>query len=252
MPIVASSEALFGGSRDADRCSAGASGSIVRGMVATLYIGNKNYSSWSLRPWLTLTWAGIPFEERVLPLGGDGYGKAKMPAVLAVSPSGRVPSLETGGVTIWDSLAIAEWAAENAPSAELWPSDATVRAVARSVASEMHSGFAAVRRDLAMNIRRRTTPRDWPEDTLSDIARIQALWQSVRERHGSGGPFLFGAKTIVDAFFAPVATRFRTYGVSLTPVCKAYSEAIFADPAFRACESAAAEEPWVIPSTDLL
>jgi glutathione S-transferase len=216
-------------------------------MKATLYIGNKNYSSWSMRPWLVLTWAGIPFVEHVLPLGGPGYGQSKIPAVLAVSPSGRVPALSAGDVTIWDSLAIAEWAAEQAPSARLWPQDATARAVARSVTCEMHSSFAALRRDLSMNVRRRAAPRPLPEETLADIARIEGLWGSARERYGGGGAFLFGAKTIADAFFAPVATRFRSYGVAIAPGSTAYCEAIFADPAFRAWEDAAGRETWAIP-----
>lgn len=221
-------------------------------MTALLHIGNKNYSSWSLRPWLVLTWAGLPFEERVIPLGGPGYGKSAIPAVRAVSPSGRVPALEIDGVTVWDSLAIAELAAEKAPAARLWPEDQTTLAICRAVTCEMHSSFAALRRDCAMNIRRRTTPRDWPDDTRADIARIEELWGAIRARHGAGGPFLFGARTIADAFFAPVATRFRTYGVPLKPASQAYCEAIFADPAFRAWEAAAEAEPWTIPETDAL
>jgi len=221
-------------------------------MATLLYLGNKNYSSWSLRPWLVLTWAGIPFEERVIPLGGPGYGKSQIPEVLAVSPTGRVPALAVPGLTIADSLAISEWAAEQAPSAHLWPQDAGARAVARSVACEMHSSFGAMRRDLSMNIRRRTTPRAWPEDTRADLARVEELWASTRDRFGAGGPFLFGTRAIADAFYAPVATRLRTYGVPLRPASQAYCEAIFADPAFRAWEAAAIEEPWTIGVTDAL
>jgi glutathione S-transferase len=217
-----------------------------------LTIGNKNYSSWSLRPWLVLTWAGIPFEERVIPLGGPAYGSYRNPEILAVSPSGRVPALTVGDVTIWDSLAIAEWAAERAPAAHLWPEDASARAICRSVTCEMHSGFPAVRRDLSMNIRRRTTPRAWPDDTLADLARVEQLWAFARGRFGKGGPFLFGARTIADAFFAPVATRLRTYGVAVQPATQAYCDAIFADPAFRAWESAGEKEPWTIAQTDAL
>jgi glutathione S-transferase len=221
-------------------------------MRPVLYIGNKNYSSWSLRPWLVLAWSGIPFEERVIPLGGEGYGKSRIPEVLAISPSGRVPALAVSGVTVWDSLAISEWAAESAPAARLWPEDALARAVCRSIASEMHAGFGAVRRDLSMNIRRRAAARPLAEDTLADLTRIEALWAATRERHGAGGPFLFGARTIADAFFAPVATRLRTYGVPVQPESRAYCDAIFADPAFLAWEEAAKAEPWTIPSTDAL
>ncbi len=219
-------------------------------MTALLYVGNKNYSSWSMRPWLALTWAGIPFEERVIPLGGPGYGQSKIPAVVAVSPSGRVPALEVDGITLWDSLAICEWAAELAPSALLWPEDPRARAVCRSVTCEMHSSFAALRRDLPMNIRRRDPLRSLSEDTRDDIARVEDLWAATRARHGASGPFLFGARTLADAFFAPVATRFRSYGVPLRPASSAYCEAIFADPAFRAWEVAAEAEPWVIAKTD--
>jgi glutathione S-transferase len=221
-------------------------------MTTILHVGNKNYSSWSLRPWLVLTWAGIPFEERVIPLGGPAYGTSQIPEVLAVSPSGRVPALQTEGVTVWDSLAIAEWAAERAPHIHLWPADPSTRAICRSVTCEMHSSFAAMRRDLAMNIRRRTTPREWPSDTRADLARVEQLWAATRERHGAGGPFLFGARTIADAFFAPVATRLRTYGVPVQPATQAYCEAIFADRAFRAWEAAASAEPWSIAVTDAL
>lgn len=221
-------------------------------MANVLYLGNKNYSSWSLRPWLVLTWAGIPFEERVIPLGGPGYGIAQSPQVLAVSPTGLVPALALDGLILTDSLAISEWAAERAPSAHLWPEDPLARAVARSVTCEIHSGFSAMRRDLSMNIRRRTTPRPWPEDTRANLARVEDLWAGTRDRYGAEGPFLFGARTIADAFYAPVATRLRTYGVPLRPVSQAYCEAIFTDPAFRAWEAAAIAEPWTIAVTDVL
>jgi len=217
-----------------------------------LHIANKNYSSWSLRPWLALTWAGLDFEERVSPLGGPGYGKSKIPEILAVSPSGRVPALHVGDAVIWDSLAICEWAAEQRPAVHLWPDDPAVRAVARSAACEMHSGYAALRRDLSMNLKRRTQPRDWPEDTRGDIGRVQELWGQLRARYGAAGPFLFGRRSIADAMFAPVATRFRTYGVALDAVSQAYCETIFADAAFGAWEKAALAEAWTIPVTDAL
>jgi glutathione S-transferase len=221
-------------------------------MTPILYIGNKNYSSWSLRPWLALKWAGIAFEERVIVLGGQGYGKSKIPEVLAISPSGRVPALAVSGVTIWDSLAISEWAAEQAPNAGLWPTATLTRAVCRAVVCEMHSSFAAVRRDLAMNIRRRTTPRDWPEDTRADLARIDELWTATRAQYGAAGPFLFGKRTLADAFFAPVVTRLRSYGVPLSKVAADYSEAVLNDAAFLEWENAARAEGATIASTDEL
>jgi glutathione S-transferase len=163
-----------------------------------------------------------------------------------------VPALVLGDVTIWDSLAICESAAEMAPTAQLLPRDRLTRAVCRSVVSEMHAGFAALRRDLQMNIRRRTEPRPWPEDTRADLARVEQLWTTVRARYGSEGPFLFGARTLADAFFAPVVTRLRTYGVPLSPISAAYSEAVLADSAFREWEAAAQVEPWANATTDAL
>lgn len=203
-----------------------------------------------MRPWLALTWGGIAFEERVIPLGGPGYGKSKIADILAVSPSGRVPALHVDGAVIWDSLAISEWAAERAPA--LWPADDTARAVARSAAAEMHAGFAALRRDASMNVRRRAGRRDWPAETIADIARVEELWADLRARFGADGPFLFGRRSIADAFYAPVCTRFRTYDVALGEVAQAYCEAVFADDAFRDWEAGATSESWSIPQTDAL
>jgi glutathione S-transferase len=203
-----------------------------------------------MRPWLVLKWAKIAFDEVVIPLGGDGYGKAQMASVRAISPSGRVPALALGTTTIWDSLAIAEWAAETVPG--LWPSDPLTRAVCRAVTAEMHSGLAAMRRDLPMNVRRRTSPRDWPADTRADLLRVEEMWTACRERFGAGGPFLFGERTIADAFYAPVATRLRTYGVPTSAVAAAYCATIFADSAFQEWQAAGASETWTIPSTEAM
>ncbi|MBL8549643.1 MAG: glutathione S-transferase family protein [Hyphomonadaceae bacterium] len=216
-----------------------------------LYVGNKNYSSWSMRPWLALTWAGIAFEERVIALGGPGYGKSKIGEVLRVSPSGRVPALHVGDLVIYDSLAICEWAAEQAPS--LWPADAGTRARARSASAEMHSGFAALRRDLSMNVKRRMqTAPTFPEDTHADLARLYELWGELRGRYAKEGPYLLGARSIADAMYAPVATRLRTYAVAAPEVAKAYCETIFADEGFRAWERGAEAESWTIASADEL
>lgn len=215
----------------------------------TLYIGNKNYSSWSMRPWLALRWGGVAFDEQIVPLGGPGYGKSKIAAVLAVSPSGRVPALHVDGLVIHDSLAIAEWAAERAPS--LWPADAGVRALARSATCEMHAGFAAMRRDLSMNVRRRlAAPPSLPEDTHMDLERLFELWEAALGRHG--GSWLFGARSIADAFFAPVATRLRTYAIAAPARSAAYLETVFADADFQSWEQAAIAEPWTIAQTDAL
>ncbi len=219
-----------------------------------LVIGNKNYSSWSLRPWLALKWAGIPFDERVVFLGGPGYGKSQIPEVLALSPSGRVPVLHVGETRIWDSLAIIEWAAEVSRQGKLWPDEPMARAVCRSLACEMHSSFGALRRDLGMNIRRRTTPRDWPGDTRADLARVVDIFTATRRDFGApaGGPFLFGARTAVDAMFAPVCTRLRTYGVPLEGAAAAYCAAVLEDAAFREWERAAEAETQTIAETDAL
>ncbi|MGE0596367.1 MAG: glutathione S-transferase [Hyphomonadaceae bacterium] len=214
-----------------------------------LHIGNKNYSSWSMRPWLALIWGRIAFDERVIQLGGEGYGKSQIKDVLAVSPSGRVPVLHVNGVTINDSLAICEWAAEQAP--QLWPDDAMTRAQARSAAAEMHSGFAALRRDLSMNIRRRleTTP-SLPEDTQDDLRRLYELWECARAANADRGDYLFGQRSIADAMFAPVATRLRTYRIAAPASAQAYCDTIFADDAFQAWERAAIAETWTISQAE--
>ena len=223
----------------------------------TLFIGNKNYSSWSLRPWLALRWAGVAFDETLIPLQGPGYGQAKIAAVLAVSPTGKVPALTIGNTTIWDSLAICEWAAEQAPAnsdgtSSLWPKDGVERAWARSTVAEMHSGFSAVRRDFSMNLRRRVTPKAVADDVSVDIGRICALFTQLRTQFGARGPWLIGERSIADAFYAPVVTRFRTYGVPLTPVLAHYSETVLTDADFKQWEDAALIEEFTMPATDSL
>lgn len=216
-----------------------------------LHIGNKNYSSWSMRPWLALKWGGIPFEEHIIPLGGEGYGRSEIREVRAVSPSGRVPALHIGDAVIYESLAICEWAAEQTPS--LWPADALVRAEARAVASEMHAGFFALRGAMSCNVRRRVTPQPaWSDDVHKDLDRLYELWGGLRARFGDDGQFLFGTRSIADAMFAPVATRLRTYGVDAPDVAQSYCAAIFADAAFKEWEAAAIAEPWTIEQTEAL
>ena len=211
-------------------------------MPNVLYIGDKNYSSWSLRPWLALRWAGIPFEERVLRLDQPGYGRQEIAEVKAVAPNGTVPALHAGGpadtLVIWDSLAIAEWAAEQVAPGVLWPEDPALRAQARSATCEMHSGFAAVRRDLSMNIRRRMErAQAWPDDTRRQLARLDELWSGLRAQHSHRGPWLFGTRSIADAFFAPVATRLRTYTVEACGIATAYRDSVLADADFLAWEA---------------
>lgn len=214
-----------------------------------LYIGNKNYSSWSMRPWLALKWGAIAFDEKIIPLGGEGYGQSQIKEVREVSPSGRVPALQMGDVAIYESLAICEWAAEQAPS--LWPVDSLARADARAASSEMHAGFAAVRRDMSCNIRRRLPSEPaWPADTRTDLEQLFALWERVLTRYN--GPFLFGQRSIADAMFAPVCTRLRTYKVTAPDFARAYCDTIFADAAFQEWERAGEAETWTIEQSEAL
>ena len=222
-------------------------------MTPILYIANKNYSSWSMRAWLTLTWGGIAFEERIVPLLGDGVGKAMVPEVLAVNGTGRLPILylsANGSDRIWDSLAICEWAAEKNPS--LWPRDPHARAVARSASAEIHGGIPELRRDMHFNLRRRTTKGELADDVKRRVTRIITLWTEVRGRFGASGPYLFGERSVADAMYTPLCARFRTYGLELSGVAKAYSDTMLADPAFRAWEKAAEIETWTMPHADHL
>lgn len=216
----------------------------------TLILGNKAYSSWSLRGWLLLKRSGVPFEERVVPLFRPGF-KAE---ILAHSPSGRVPALVAGELTVWDSLAIAEYLHERHPEAGLWPEDPAARAVARAVAAEMHAGFAALRERLPMDLKRAPlAPGEIDTSTGAlgaDIARICEIWRDCRARFGAvhpgDGRFLFGEFCAADAFYAPVATRLRGYGVALEGAAAAYRDALLAWPDLVAWTETAQAEPWVI------
>ena len=204
--------------------------------VPTLFIGNKNYSSWSLRPWLCLRWAKIAFEEELISLAQEGYGRGQIEDVLRVSPAGKVPVLHVGDVQIWDSLAIAEWVAEQA--AQMWPADADCRAEARSVVCEMHSGFPDLRDELPMNIQRRCTAKGLSGGAQRNIARVVSIWTGLRSRFSAAGPWLFGQRSIADAFYTPVATRFRTYAIDLPDSAGAYAETLLSDADFKIWEAA--------------
>jgi glutathione S-transferase len=206
-----------------------------------LYVGNKNHSSWSLRPYLALAATGAPFRDEVIPL----YQPESKAAITRVSPTGKVPALVHGDLHVWDSLAICEYLAELFPEAHLWPEDRAARARARSVSAEMHSGFAALRRDMPMNLRADLPRRGRTPECLADVVRVLAIWRECRAS-AVGGPFLFGRFSIADAMFAPVTGRFVTYGVDLDDVCQAYVDAVQALPAMRAWRAAAAQEPWSI------
>lgn len=203
----------------------------------TLYIGTRRYSSWSLRGWLAVRLAGLDVDEQVIQLaGGD------TPAVKSISPSGLVPYLEHRGVAVWETIAIGEYCAELAPA--LWPADRAARAHARAVAAEMHAGFRALRIAMPMNLGRSVPGAGRTEDSLGDIARIEAIWRETRARFGAGGPFLFGAAfTLADAMYAPVVTRFLTYRPELAADSAAYCAAVRAFPLVADWHAAAAREP---------
>jgi glutathione S-transferase len=209
-------------------------------MSLTLIVGNRNYSSWSLRPWLAMKQAGLAFDEVRVPLNQPD-SKAQ---ILRYSPSGRVPCLIDGALAVWDSMAICEYVNERYADGGLWPRDVEQRARARSIAAEMHSGFAALRTHMSMDIRGRYPERGAAAaarpDVSADIARIESIWTDCL---ASGAPFLFGAFSIADAFYAPVVTRFRTYAVALPARLAAYSDAVFALPSMQEWVAAAAAEP---------
>jgi glutathione S-transferase len=208
----------------------------------TLVIGNKRYSSWSLRPWIALKQIGLPFRE-VLVVLRRPETKAD---ILKHSPSGKIPCLVDGELSIWDSLAILEYLNELKPEARLWPRDRAARAFARAISAEMHSGFPSLRQHLGMDLKREPAPGTWPADASADIERVQAIWAECRTRHGAGGSFLFGHFTAADAMYAPVVTRFHRYGVRLDPVLATYRDAVLALPAMQEWTAAAQKEPWDI------
>lgn len=207
----------------------------------TLIIGNKNYSSWSLRPWLLMKQGGIPFEEIRISL----YTPTSKAEILRYSPSGQVPTLQDGDLLIWDSLAIAEYViAEYAP--QLLPEDRQKKAIARSVSAEMHSGFLPLRQMMPMDCRSRYTLPTIPPELQANIDRILNLWRTCRQTYGQKGPFLFGDFSLADAMYAPVVSRFATYGVALDPLCQAYADTLWQLPAMQEWLDAAQQESEVI------
>ena len=196
-----------------------------------LAIGNKNYSSWSMRPWLALRANDIPFVETVIPLYTDN--PADKDQILSFSRAGKVPVLVDGDTTVWDSLAIIEYIAERYPEVKLWPDDAAARAHARSVCAEMHSGFVPLRSECGMNLHRPIRPVTLSADAKANVARIEEIWRECRARHSANGPFLFGRFGAADAMYAPVVHRFRSYAIDVAPDTKAYMETMMALPAFE-------------------
>jgi glutathione S-transferase len=213
--------------------------------MPTLVIANKCYSSWSLRPWLLMKQLGIPFDEIVIPLDLPDT-KAK---VLAHSPAGKVPILIDGDVTVWESIAIMEYIGD--AFAPVWPSDRDARAMARSVAAEMHAGFSALRSACPMNLGRKFAQKDRGEAVARDVARFSEIVRRARERFGAGGPFLFGAFSAADAMYAPLVTRLDTYSIAIDATTRAYVDAILALPAFQEWRSAALQEEWIVDADEV-
>ncbi|MDB5409439.1 MAG: glutathione S-transferase [Rhodospirillales bacterium] len=214
---------------------------------ATIYLANKNYSSWSLRPWLALKRTGLAFDEEVIPLRQT----TTRSDILRHSPSGKLPALRHGDALVWDSLAICEYLAETFPEARLLPQDRLARAMARSVSAEMHSGFAALRSHLPMNMRSSFPNRGVTPEVTADINRITAIWRECRARFGGGDePFLFGHFTIADAMYAPVVSRFRTYKIELDEITLPYADAIWAMPELQEWLVAATNEPMIIDDAE--
>ncbi|KPP94355.1 glutathione S-transferase family protein [Erythrobacter sp. HL-111] len=211
-----------------------------------LIIGNKNYSSWSLRGWLAAKQSGLPFEEITVPIMGEDWDRAKADMGEVQPSRGKVPILWDGDAVVWDSLAIMDYLADKVGRDRFWPKDDAARGMARSMVAEMHSSYAALRRELPMNIRRRVQLDGVSEETRHDIVRILGLWAEARARHGKGGPFLFGTFGAADIIYAPVVSRFITYGVPVPGFAQGYMEAIWEHDWMKSWIDAAENEEWVI------
>jgi|SRR5689334_23179201 glutathione S-transferase len=216
-------------------------------MALHLVIGNKNYSSWSFRPWIAMKVAGIAFDETLISLDAPDF-KARL---AEFGGAGRVPVLIDGDVRIWESLAILEYLAEKFPGARLWPARTPARAYARAISSEMHAGFQALRRHLPMNVARPVRFRALDENTLKDVARIDTIWNECRSKYGAGGAFLFGSFGLADAMFAPVVWRFHTYAVEVSAMARSYMSAVMALAAWNEWREAARRETWVLAEDEV-
>jgi len=216
-----------------------------------LVIANKTYSSWSLRPWLLLTELGIPFEEVLIPFGQTFDDPEWKRAISAFTPAGKVPALLDGEIQVWESLAIMDHIADLRPALPVWPREPAARAMARSIAAEMHAGFSALRGACPMNLGRRFHSRDRGPGVAADVARITTIWREARTRFGESGPFLFGAFGAADAMFAPVTARLTGYGIALDPVSATYVDAVQATRGYQSWRMAALAEPWIIDEDEV-
>src|SRR5215831_5759674 len=218
-------------------------------MTLKLIIGNKNYSSWSMRPWIAMKVVRIPFEETVISLDDPNFKQV----VGSVSGTGKVPVLIDGDVCVWESLAILEYLAEKFPRVGLWPADRVARAMARVICSEMHAGFLPLRRHMPMNMWRPVKKLELTSEVEANVKRVEVIWADCRARFGtkSGGPFLFGQYSAADAMYAPVVARLHTYGVDVGQVSRGYMNAVMALPAWREWHAAAVREPWILAEDEV-
>jgi glutathione S-transferase len=212
-----------------------------------LIIGNRNYSSWSLRPWLAMTMAGLDFDETLIQLDTPDTKKR----IAEHTGAGRVPILRHGNVTIWETLAILEYLAETFHDKSFWPAAKAARAMARAVSNEMHAGFSSLRNACPMNLRRPKKPIMLNDAIRTDVARIEDIWRDCRQAYGKGGEFLFGNFSIADAMFAPVVTRFETYAIAVSADTRAYMDTLLATPAFLEWKAAALKETWILPHDEV-
>jgi len=213
-----------------------------------LLIGNKRYSSWSLRPWIAMKVLGVAFEEMLFPL----YQPGSSEQVLKYSPTGKVPALIDGEIVVWESLAILDYLADRYPDIAMWPKDLAARGLARAVSAEMHAGFVPLRRQCPMNMMRdRAKSREIPADVEANVKRIDAIWNEARAKHGRAGPFLFGAFSAADAMYAPIVSRFSSYAIPVSAAAKDYMDVIMSLPAWREWEAAARTETWIMEGNEV-
>ena len=211
-----------------------------------LIIGNKNYSSWSLRGWLAAKQSGLHFEELTVPIMGEGWAETKRDMGEMAPSSGKVPILWDEDAVVWDSLAILEYLADKVGRDRFWPKEESARGMARAMVAEMHSSFRALRRELPMNVRKRIELEGVSDETKGDVVRILTLWAEARARFGGSGPFLFGTFGAADIFFAPVVSRFVTYGIGVPGFAQAYMQAVWEHDWMQEWISASEDEEWVI------
>lgn len=217
-------------------------------MAMKLIVGNKKYSSWSMRPWIAMRVHGLDFTDEVIPL----YLPGSREKILQASPTGKVPCLLDGDVIVWETLAILDYLADRYPGIAMWPKDFKARALARAISSEMHAGFAPLRNHCPMNMARDPKkPRPLPPEVQANVERIDAIWTDARKRFGQGGPFLFGTFTNADAMYAPVVSRFQSYGIKVGDASRRYMDAVTALPAWKEWEKAGLAEPWVMEGNEV-